>query len=195
MVAAIERLRLVTSTWVDAVNLGVCHTWRAWCSRVRKKQLEYIMGPRDLVSTTWYQNKTRIRTVGPQSRKSRRGNSKNFVFVLTCRKVGVTTMRSVAWRPCRREWKELLWRSRLLRWRPGTRTSSWCLGKSGQWRVSQLNVVTQRGGRSFGRRHRKHVENSMPGWVSCQGGKVVKKPVVTKLWVNGRATVQIQWPG
>ena len=52
----------VTSTWVDAESLGECHTWRAWGSRVRKKQLDYIMGPRDLVSTTWYLNKTRIRT-------------------------------------------------------------------------------------------------------------------------------------
>ena len=57
----------VTSTWVDAVNLGECHTWRAWNSRVRKKQLDYIMGPRDLVSATWYLNKTRIRTWGPFS--------------------------------------------------------------------------------------------------------------------------------
>ena len=38
----------VTSTWVDAVKLGESHTWRAWGSRVRKKQLDYIMRPRDL---------------------------------------------------------------------------------------------------------------------------------------------------
>ena len=31
-------------------------------SRVRKKQLDYSMGPPDLVSTTWHLNKTRIRT-------------------------------------------------------------------------------------------------------------------------------------
>ena len=31
-------------------------------SRVRKKQLDYMMAPRDLVFTTWYLNKTRIRT-------------------------------------------------------------------------------------------------------------------------------------
>ena len=52
----------VTSTWVDAENLGECHTWRPWGSRVRKKQLDYIMGPRDLVFKTRYLNKTRIRT-------------------------------------------------------------------------------------------------------------------------------------
>ena len=34
----------VASTWVDAENLGQCHTWRAWGSRVRKKQLHYIRG-------------------------------------------------------------------------------------------------------------------------------------------------------
>ena len=37
-----------------------------------------------------------------------------------------------------------------------------------------------------GRRYRKRAENSMPEWGPR--GKVVKKPVVTKLWVNGRAT-------
>ena len=52
----------VTSTWVDAENLAECHTWRAWGSRVRKKQLDYVMVPRDLVVKTWYLNKTRIRT-------------------------------------------------------------------------------------------------------------------------------------
>ena len=52
---------------MDDENLGECHTWRAWGSRVRKKQLDKIMRPRDLVSTMWYLNKTRIRTWGPFS--------------------------------------------------------------------------------------------------------------------------------
>ena len=52
----------VTTTLVDAENLGECHTWRAWGSRIRKKNVDYIMGLRDLVSTTWFLNKTRIRT-------------------------------------------------------------------------------------------------------------------------------------
>ena len=52
----------VTSTWVDAENLGECHTWRAWGSRVRKKQLVFLMELRDLVFTTWFLNKSRIRT-------------------------------------------------------------------------------------------------------------------------------------
>ena len=34
----------VTSTWVNAENLGECHTWRAWGSRVRKKQLDFFCG-------------------------------------------------------------------------------------------------------------------------------------------------------
>ena len=51
----------VPSTWVDAEYVGECHTWRAWASRVRKKQLNYIMGPRDLVFKTWCWNTTRIR--------------------------------------------------------------------------------------------------------------------------------------
>ena len=57
------------------------------------------------------------------------------VSVQTGRVIGVTTMRLVAWRLCRRGWKELLWRSRLLQWHPGTRASSWCLKRSGNWRV------------------------------------------------------------
>ena len=38
------------------------YTWRAWGSWVRKKQLDYIMGPKDRRSTTWYLNKERFRT-------------------------------------------------------------------------------------------------------------------------------------
>ena len=42
---------------------GEYHTWRAWGSRVRKKQNDYyVMGPRDFQCTTWYLNKTRLRT-------------------------------------------------------------------------------------------------------------------------------------
>ena len=158
----------VTSTWVDAENLGECHTWRAWGSRVRKKQLDYMMGPRDLVSTTWYLNKSRIRTwdhfpvvvmiegremrvrqgekkggrVGLQFQQTRRGNSKNYVSVPKGLAAGAMPMRSVAWRLCKRDWMVLPWRSRPLRWSPGTRTSSWCPKRSGNWRV-QLNVVTR----------------------------------------------------
>ena len=32
----------VTSTWVVAENFGECHTWRAWGSRVRQKQLDFL---------------------------------------------------------------------------------------------------------------------------------------------------------
>ena len=32
--------------------LGKCHTWRAWGSRICKKQIDFFMGPRDLHSTT-----------------------------------------------------------------------------------------------------------------------------------------------
>ena len=53
---------VVTSTWIETENPGECFTWRALGSRVRKKQLDYIMGPRDVRASTWYLNKTRIRT-------------------------------------------------------------------------------------------------------------------------------------
>ena len=36
--------------------------WRAWDFRICRKQLGCIMGPKDIRSTTWYQNKVRLRT-------------------------------------------------------------------------------------------------------------------------------------
>ena len=53
---------VVTSTWVEKGNPGECYTWRAWGSRVRRKQLDCIMGPRGVIASTWYLNKVRIRT-------------------------------------------------------------------------------------------------------------------------------------
>ena len=52
----------VTSTWANNDDRGEYHTWRAWGSPVCRKQLDCIMGPRDLRSTTWYLNKMRLRT-------------------------------------------------------------------------------------------------------------------------------------
>ena len=52
----------VTSTWTNNDDNCECHTWRACGSRVRKKQLDFHMGPRGLRSTTWYLNKFRLRT-------------------------------------------------------------------------------------------------------------------------------------
>ena len=48
---------VVTSTWIETENPGKCYTWRAWGSHVRKKQLDYIMGPKDVRASTWYLNK------------------------------------------------------------------------------------------------------------------------------------------
>ena len=43
-------------------GVGEHHTCRTWGSRARKKQLDDIMGPRDLHSTTKYLNKVRLRS-------------------------------------------------------------------------------------------------------------------------------------
>ena len=54
----------VTSTWTnneDNQNREF-HMWRAWESRVRKGQLDYVMGPKDIRSTTWYLNQVKLRT-------------------------------------------------------------------------------------------------------------------------------------
>ena len=53
----------VTSTWTNNEDSRDFHTWRAWGSRGRKKQLDYILGPRNLRSETWYLNQVRIRTL------------------------------------------------------------------------------------------------------------------------------------
>ena len=92
------------------------------------------------VSTTWYLNKTRIRTWDHfpvvvkifdgremRVRKGRKGwavwtpvsedeerKFKELCLCPECRVLGVTMMRLVAWRLCRRGWEELLWRSRIL---------------------------------------------------------------------------------
>ena len=51
----------MTSTWTNNEDKREFHTWRAWGSRVRKKQLDYIMGPKDIRST-WYLHQVRLRT-------------------------------------------------------------------------------------------------------------------------------------
>ena len=53
---------VVTNTWVEKGNPEECYTWRAWGSRVRRKQLDYNIAPRDIMASTWYLNKVRIRT-------------------------------------------------------------------------------------------------------------------------------------
>ena len=52
----------VTSTWTNNEESCEFHTWRAWGSRGRKKQLDDFLGPRNLRSETWYLNQVRIRT-------------------------------------------------------------------------------------------------------------------------------------
>ena len=57
VVPTIARLNCtVTKTWTNNEDNREFHTWRAWGSRVRRKQLDYIMGPKDIRSTTWYLN-------------------------------------------------------------------------------------------------------------------------------------------
>ena len=52
----------VTSTQTNNDNNREFHTWRSWGSRARKKQLDCIMGPKDILSTIWYLNQVRICT-------------------------------------------------------------------------------------------------------------------------------------
>ena len=42
----------VTSTWTNNEESCEFHTWRAWGSRGRKKQLDDFLGPRNLPSET-----------------------------------------------------------------------------------------------------------------------------------------------
>ena len=52
----------VTSTWTNNEDNRKFHTWRAWGSRARKEPLDFIMGPKDLRSSTWYLNLVMLRT-------------------------------------------------------------------------------------------------------------------------------------
>ena len=52
----------VTSTWMNIEDSREFHTWRAWGSRGRKKQLDCILGPRNLRSETWHLDQVRFRT-------------------------------------------------------------------------------------------------------------------------------------
>ena len=76
----------VTSTWTNNEDNREFHTWRAWGCRVRKKQLDYITGPKETRSTTWHLNQVRLRTwdhfpaIGPDgcpSQKLKKQSSKN----------------------------------------------------------------------------------------------------------------------
>ena len=52
----------VTSTWTNNEDNREFHTWQAWGSRDRKTQLDYVMGPKDIRSTTWNLSRVRFRT-------------------------------------------------------------------------------------------------------------------------------------
>ena len=52
---------MVTRTWANCDAPGEFHTRRAWGSRDRKKQIDYVMGPRDLQFKTWGLNRARLR--------------------------------------------------------------------------------------------------------------------------------------
>ena len=52
----------VTSTWTNNEDDREFHTWRARGSGVCKKQLDHIMGPKYIRSTTWYLHQVRLRT-------------------------------------------------------------------------------------------------------------------------------------
>ena len=56
-----EFLCTVTSTWTNNDDKCEHRTWRAWGSRVRRKQFHCVMGPRDLRSTTWFLDYVRLR--------------------------------------------------------------------------------------------------------------------------------------
>ena len=55
-------MRIQSSTWTNIEDNRKFHTWRAWGSRANKKQLDYIMGPKDIRSTTWYLNQVKLHT-------------------------------------------------------------------------------------------------------------------------------------
>ena len=151
----------VTSTWVDNDDRGDYHTWRAWGSRGREKQLDYIMGPRDLQSTTWFLNKVRLRTwdhfpvvlkidgtdvkagrAGFLDLKTKKSSFKNSLSARVTVVTGCTKLGTMGWSPYKNDWKKRR-RSRLQRRLRGTRTSLWSRTRSGRWRQRQQNAGTR----------------------------------------------------
>ena len=189
----------VTSTWVDAENLGECHTWRAWGSRVRKKQLDYIMGPRDLVFKTWYLNKTRIRT----------WDHFPVVVKIEGREMRVRKGKKVwaGWTPVS-ENEERKFQERCLcpdgsrsccdanevQWPGGFagKTGRCCRGGQGYYvEIRELSSMAAQCRDPVKRRVlRRKAQKARREFDARVGalprGKVVKKPVVTKIWVDGR---------
>ena len=206
---AIERLRQHGHKNLGRCsNLGDCHTWRAWGSRVRKKQHGFFVGLRDLVFTTWYLNKTRIRT----------WDHFPVVVKIEERKMRVRKRKKgwAGWTPVSEDVKELCLCPK------GSR--SWCdanevsgleaLQARLEGAVVEVKATTlaSRNKNKFmvpeeirelasvaaqcrdpvkRRVLRKKAQKSRREIDARVGalprGKVVKKPVVTKLWVNGRA--------
>ena len=58
----------VTSTWTNNDDNSEYHVWRAWGSRVHKKQLDCIVGPRDLCIYDVMLEQSSVAYLGPLSR-------------------------------------------------------------------------------------------------------------------------------
>ena len=146
----------VTSTWTNNDDNREFHTWRAWGSWVRKKQLDYVMGPKDTRSMTWYLNQVRFRTwdhcpvitkiEGREFKIKRRVKSWagwapvseaekakfqslfSFLEVTMAKAIHMKLRRVMDWPSYMTGWRVLLQRSRLPRLRQGTGTK-FCVPK------------------------------------------------------------------
>ena len=123
-----EFLCTVTSTWTNKDDKCEHRTWRAWGSRVRRKQFHCVMGPRDL---TWFLDHVRLRiwdrflVVGKIEGKDLRAKKgvkgwantsfKNLCFARTKAVPRRAKMGMMDWPLCRKDWKKRRLRSRLLR--------------------------------------------------------------------------------
>ena len=129
----------VTSTWTNNEDNREHHTWRAWGSWVCKKQHDYIMGPKDLRSSTCYLNRVRVRTwdhfpviVEIEERDPRKKKGvKDWVGWIPRSEVNDDRTKILkdgrdVWALCRIDWRKLRPRSRVPGQLCGTETSSPC---------------------------------------------------------------------
>ena len=171
------------------------------------------MGPRDAIASTWYLNTVRIRTwdhfpvvvkfegremkfqkrkkagqAGPPCPTWRRRSSRISACAPKDHAVGLMTRKKMVSWPCNLDWRLQQLKLRLLRQNPGTvkkirvpEEIRECSTLAAQCRDPVKRKILRKKARKARREFDAKV-GALPR------GKIVNRPVVTKLWINGRAS-------
>ena len=171
------------------------------------------MEPKDIHSTTWYLSKVRLRTwhhfpvivkIEERDVKTKKGvkgwagwiprsGPRQASSKILCSAQAIVQLRHVKmsqmdWSLSRKDCKPLRPRSKPRRQLRGTGINSPCWMISGRWRLMQHHAETRSEGSCFGKEPAKPAESLKRVVPSLPRGKVIHRPVVTKLWMNGRAS-------